>query len=114
MKKTFKTPLALAMGMTLPMAANAADSLANPFALTDLSSGYTHVAAAPAEVTDKIKAGACGEGKCGAGMKKDAAAASSADKKAIESKCAANKSATPASGSANTSGSSGTTTAPNN
>lgn len=93
MKKISKTPLALAMGMTLPLTV-AANSAENPFALNDLSAGYMQTAEAGKDGADKMKDGACGEGKCGASMmKKDSNTA--ADKKAMEGKCAGNKSATP-------------------
>ena len=99
MKKFHKTPLAIAMGATLlPLTANIAQAGANPFALSEMGSGYMQTAEAkPADQggMDKMKDGACGEGKCGASMKQGAAA----DKKAVEAKCAANKAgAKPAAG----------------
>jgi uncharacterized low-complexity protein len=62
-KKTLK-PLSLAIGATFiaTMAttsfASAAQTNSNPFAMTDLHSGYTQLAEMP-------KDGKCGEGKCG-------------------------------------------------
>jgi uncharacterized low-complexity protein len=91
MKKFHKTPFAIAMGASLlPLAANVAQAETNPFAMSELGSGYMQTAEAKPEAgADKMKDGACGEGKCGATMKKDAAASS--DKKAMEGKCAGNK-----------------------
>ena len=92
--KSYKTPLALAMGASLLPFAVQAES--NPFALSDLNSGYmqTAEAGAAADGASKMKDGACGEGKCGAAMMKPATPA--ADKKAVEGKCAGNKPAAPA------------------
>lgn len=91
MKKIHKTPLAIAMGASLlPMAANVAQAETNPFALSELDSGYMQTAEAKPEAgADKMKDGACGEGKCGAAMMKQGS--SSSDKKAMEGKCAGNK-----------------------
>ena len=61
-------PLALAIGTTFVATlatssfANAASTGGNPFAMTDINSGYTQLAEMP-------KDGKCGEGKCGEGMK---------------------------------------------
>lgn len=94
MNKNYKTPLALAVSL-LPLGASVAQAETNPFAFTDLNVGYMQTAEAPAAAgADKMKDGACGEGKCGAAMMKPAAAP--ADKKAIEGKCAGNKPAAPA------------------
>lgn len=93
MKKIHKTPFAIAMGASLlPLAANVAQAESNPFALSELGSGYMQTAEAKSEQTgaEKMKDGACGEGKCGASMMKQGAAASG-DKKAMEGKCAGNK-----------------------
>ena len=72
-------PVAFALGAalvtTLPIA-NAAD---NPFAMTELSSGYM--------VADAAE-GKCGEGKCGAGK---SAASEDGDKAAKEGKCGEGK-----------------------
>lgn len=79
-KKTLK-PLSLAIGATFvaSMAASsfatAAQTNGNPFAMHEVHSGYTQLAEMP-------KDGKCGEGKCGAGMKKP---------KDKEGKCGANK-----------------------
>jgi uncharacterized low-complexity protein len=104
MKKSRKTPFALAMGASLlPFAANVAQAESNPFALMELSSAYMQTAEAatpaiPPAATDKAKSGSCGEGKCGASMKMD----KGAEKKAVEKKCAANMPAAPAAGQATT------------
>ena len=90
MKKNSKTPFALAMGATLlPIAAMASQTDGNPFALSDLSSGYLQTAEAEKDGAAKMPNGACGEGKCGGNMQKKAT-----DTKAIEGKCAGNKPAT--------------------
>ncbi|WP_347988464.1 hypothetical protein [Methylomonas sp. AM2-LC] len=92
MKKFHKTPFALAMGASLlPLTTHIAQAETNPFALSTLSSGYMQTAeTAPAtpEANTKMKDGACGEGKCGAAMKK---VDPTSEKKAIEGKCATNK-----------------------
>ncbi|MGD0960548.1 MAG: hypothetical protein ABSB19_12145 [Methylomonas sp.] len=98
MKKNHKTPYTLVVGASLlPFAMNVAQAESNPFALAELDSGYMQTAqTTPAEPSAapaaKMKDGACGEGKCGAAMKKTDAAA---DKKAVEGKCATNKPAAP-------------------
>ena len=96
MKKINKTPLAAAMGAALisTFAATAANAEANPFGMTELSTGYMQVA--EADVSKKTAEMACGaamggmakpktpEGAC-AGSKKPAAA--STTKKAAEGSC---------------------------
>ncbi|MBD9357423.1 HvfA family oxazolone/thioamide-modified RiPP metallophore [Methylomonas albis] len=94
MKKINKTPFAIAIGASLlpTLAGNIALADNNPFALSELSSGYMLTAEAKPEAgADKMKDGSCGEGKCGASMKK-----STESKAATEGKCAGNKPATPA------------------
>lgn len=91
MKKTHKTPFALAMSATLLPLAAMAQTDSNPFALSEMSSGYMQTAEAGKDGADKMKDGACGEGKCGAAMM----APKTTDKKALEGKCASNKSAAP-------------------
>ena len=56
MKKIIKTPLAHAMG-TMIISGFAANADANPFALTELSSGYMQVAV---DLNNKVNEGACG------------------------------------------------------
>ena len=94
MKKTQKTPFTLAIGASLlsGLSMNAAAE-SNPFTMDELSSGYMQTAEAqPAkDGADKMKGGACGEGKCGAAMQKGGDA-----KAATEGKCAGNKPAAPA------------------
>ncbi len=76
-----KTPLALAIGTAFAASlaasniANAAPNSSNPFAMSDLNSGYMQVAE-----------GKCGEGKCG-GAKKE-----SKEGKCGEGKCGGSKS----------------------
>jgi len=100
MIKINKTPLAAAMGAAVisTFAATAANAEANPFGMTELSSGYMQVA--EADVSKKTAEMACGasmggmakpktpEGAC-AGSKKPAAAASTATTatKATEGSC---------------------------
>jgi hypothetical protein len=102
MKKINKTPLAAAMGAAFisTFAASAANAEANPFGMTELSSGYMQVA--EADVSKKTAEMACGasmnmakpktpEGAC-AGSKKPATtivkpAATAATTKATEGSC---------------------------
>lgn len=94
MKKIQKTPFALAMSASLlPFAANAVQVDSNPFALSDLNSGYMQTAEAEKDGASKMKDGACGEGKCGGQMMNK-----TTDKKAVEAVCAGKKAA-PTSGS---------------
>ena len=94
MRRNQKTPFALAMSASLlPFTANAVQTEANPFALSDLNSGYMQTAEAEKDGESKMKDGACGEGKCGASMMQQKAP----DSKAMEGKCAGNKPAAPAS-----------------
>ena len=95
MKKINKSPLAAAMGAAFisTFAATAANAEANPFGMTELSTGYMQVAAA--DVSKKTAEMACGaamggmtkpktpEGAC-AGSKKPAAAAAA---KTTEGSC---------------------------
>jgi uncharacterized low-complexity protein len=75
--------LAVTSAFVLSIGAATISAAENPFAIKSLSSGYqvadNHV--------DKAKDGKCGEGKCGAEMKKDAAKAK--DGKCGEGKCGA-------------------------
>ena len=60
-EKSFKKPLAIAMGATFAAALSAspvANADTNPFGMQNLSGGYMQVAE-----------GKCGEGKCGEGKK---------------------------------------------
>lgn len=92
MKKITKTPFAIAIGASLlPISINIAQADSNPFALSDLTSGYMQTAEANQDAGAKMKDGACGEGKCGGAMMQK-----STDKKATEGKCAGNKPAAPA------------------
>lgn len=95
MKTMHKTPFALAMGVSLlpSLTTGIAQADTNPFALTELSAGYLLSAAADADKDPhaKMKDGACGEGKCGGAMQQP-----STSNKVIESKCAGNKPAAPA------------------
>ncbi len=90
-----KSPLALMVGSTLVsgltatavMAEGRTDVESDPFAMTELSSGYMQLAQADkAKGAMKMKGGACGEGKCGASMMPKGAL-----EKTSEGKCAGNK-----------------------
>ena len=63
MKKTL-TPIAAAFVVSI--AATPLAAAENPFAISDLSSGYSLA------LGDKPAEGKCGEGKCGEGKKADA------------------------------------------
>ena len=95
MKKINKTPLAAAMGAALlsTFAATAANADANPFGMTELSSGYMQVA--EADAAKKTAEMACGasmnmakpktpEGACAGSVKPSGAAATT---KATEGSC---------------------------
>lgn len=95
MKKNTSTPFAIALGTSLVsgLSANAVqanealDTDSNPFAMTELSSGYRQIAQADQEKggSMKMKDGACGEGKCGGAMMQGN------QEKTVEGKCAGNK-----------------------
>ena len=86
MKKLHKTPFAIAIGASLLPLTVSASQIDNPFALSDLGSGYMQTAEAGKGGASKMKDGACGEGKCGGAMMQK-----STDSKALEGKCAGNK-----------------------
>jgi len=76
-KKTTLTPLAVAAGaafVTSLAGTTVANAAANPFAMSELSSGYMVAEMAEgkcggtkaADETKTMKEGKCGEGKCGA------------------------------------------------
>jgi uncharacterized low-complexity protein len=75
--------LAVTSAFVLSIGAATVNAAENPFAIKSLSSGY-QVADNHA---DKMKDGKCGEGKCSAEMKKNAAKAK--DGKCGEGKCSA-------------------------
>ena len=84
MNKTNKTiALALTGVFALSIAATSINAAENPFAIKSLSSGYQ-----VAEHHEKAKDGKCGEGKCGADMKKEVAEKAK-DGKCGEGKCGA-------------------------
>ncbi len=67
MKTSNKTiALALSGAFALSIAATSINAAENPFAIKSLSSGYQ-----VADHHEKMKDGKCGEGKCGAEMKKE-------------------------------------------
>jgi uncharacterized low-complexity protein len=93
MKKTNKTPLAAAMGAAFlsTFAATAVNAEANPFGMTELSTGYMQVAAA-----DKAAEMACGAAMGGMEKPKAAEGACAGNKKteapkATEGKCGEGK-----------------------
>ena len=76
--------LAVSSAFVLSIGATVVNAAENPFAIKSLSSGY--------QVADakEMKDGKCGEGKCGAEMKKEGAAAEKTkDGKCGEGKCGA-------------------------
>ena len=83
-QKAIKNPLAIALGAAFVTSlagtpvANAAD---NPFAMSELSSGY---------VVAEMAEGKCGEGKCG-GDKAKAEGKCGGDKAGAEGKCGGDK-----------------------
>lgn len=93
MKKQNTSHLAIAVGGTLvsglastTIQANTFSELdANPFALTELSTGYMQTAKSDSEAKSKMKNGACGDGKCGSSMMKGS------EEKTAEGNCAGNK-----------------------
>ena len=99
MKKINKTPLAAAMGAAFisTFAATAANAEANPFGMTELSTGYMQVA--EADVSNKTAEMACGsamggmtkpkapEGACAGSKKPAAAAAATPATKTTEGSC---------------------------
>jgi len=94
MKKSNKSPLAIAIGSTLvsglaSTAIQAETTLnigENPFSMTELSTGYMQTAKSDGDSgSDKMKGGSCGEGKCGGAMQKGS------EEKTAEGKCAGNK-----------------------
>jgi uncharacterized low-complexity protein len=81
-KKTTLKPLAVAMGaaiVTSLAATNTANAAENPFAMSELSSGYMVAEAAEGKCGEgkcggekkAAEEGKCGEGKCGAEKKTD-------------------------------------------
>ena len=97
MKKSKQSPLLIAMGTTLVSGFSITTvqaENANPFVMTELSNGYMQLAKADTDdkkVTEeekgsgKMKAGSCGEGKCGGDMMKGS------EEKTVEGSCAGNK-----------------------
>jgi uncharacterized low-complexity protein len=89
-----KVPLAIAVGSTLltgltitNVNAETKAEVNNPFSLNELASGYMQLAKSDSKKgTEKMKDGACGEGKCGASMMPKGAL-----EKTVEGKCAGNK-----------------------
>ncbi len=105
MKKSNKT-LALAIGSTLMTGLAVGSAHANPFAMTDLSTGYMQVAVADTGAqkapeakcagdkpmtSPKTTEAKCGEGKCGDGVKKPADGKKADAPKAAEAKCGEGK-----------------------
>ncbi len=98
MKKTKQSPLLLAIGTTLVSGLSITTVQAessNPFVITELSDGYMQLAKADTDDknatkkenkgSEKMKTGACGEGKCGGDMMKGG------EEKTVEGSCAGNK-----------------------
>ncbi|MDQ7090883.1 MAG: hypothetical protein Q9M50_09580 [Methylococcales bacterium] len=92
MKKTKHSSFILTLGTTLVSGLAATSVYAetsNPFVMTELTEGYMQLAAADTNTDDKdtskMKAGSCGEGKCGGEMMKGS------EEKTTEGNCAGNK-----------------------
>lgn len=92
MKQTKHASFILTLGTTLISGLTATSVYAettNPFVMTELSDGYMQLAAADTKKEDKdsgkMKAGSCGEGKCGGEMMKGN------EEKTVEGNCAGNK-----------------------
>jgi uncharacterized low-complexity protein len=81
----FALGTAIATGLSAPAVVNAAD---NPFAMTELSSGYLVVAATEGKCGGSMKAKSDAEAKCGANKTGDKTAK---EGKCGEGKCGANK-----------------------
>jgi uncharacterized low-complexity protein len=75
--------LAVSSALVLSIGAATVSAAENPFAIKSLSSGYQ-----VADHHEKAKDGKCGEGKCGAEMKKEGA---KTDAKAKDGKCGEGK-----------------------
>ncbi len=83
MKIINKTKFAIGTSLIAGLTAGCAGN--NPFAQEDLASGYQNAAETSAEHSiEKMKSGACGEGKCGGKMTQKAKTEA---KKAMEGKC---------------------------
>jgi len=94
MKKSNRTPLAIAVGGTLIsgmtstaiQAETFTDINSNPFTLTELSSAYMQTAKSDSEKKSKMKDGSCGDGSCGSNMNMKGS-----EEKTAEGNCAGNK-----------------------
>ena len=67
-EKSFKKPLAIAMGATFAAALSAspvANADTSPFGMQNLSGGYMQLAEGKCGEGKSKKEGKCGEGKCG-------------------------------------------------
>ena len=83
-QKSIKNPLAIALGaafVTSLAGTQVANAAENPFAMSDLSSGY---------VVAEMEEGKCGEGKCG-GDKTEKEGKCGGDKAKAEGKCGGDK-----------------------
>lgn len=93
--------LALGTAFALSLGSGVASADQNPFAMTELSSGYMvadqHEGKCGGEKTkekvkEKAMEGKCGEGKCGGDMAKEKAQEKTQEKeKAMEGKCGGNR-----------------------
>ena len=103
-KKTNLKPLAIALGaafVTTLATTPVANAAANPFAMSDLSSGYMVADSmegkcgdgkcGASKAADKAEEGKCGEGKCGASKAADETAGKMKEGKCGEGKCGADK-----------------------
>ena len=83
MKSSKAIALTITSAFVLSIGVASVNAAENPFAIKSLSSGYQ-----VAEHHEKTKDGKCGEGKCGAEMKKEGAEKTK-DGKCGEGKCGA-------------------------
>ena len=88
MKNIHKTKFAIGASIMAGLTTGCATSENNPFAQKELSSGYMNEAESASE---KVKDGACGEGKCGGKMAAPVEEPKTTEGKCGEGKCGAGK-----------------------
>lgn len=87
MKTINKTKFAIGSSIIAGLVSGCASTDSEPFAQKELSSGYMNETKS---ATEKVKDGACGEGKCGGKMAAPVEKAKSVEK-AVEGKCGEGK-----------------------
>lgn len=88
MKNTHKTKFAIGASIIAGLSTGCTTSENQPFSQKELSSGYMNEAESASQ---KVKDGACGEGKCGGKMATPAEAPKAVEGKCGEGKCGASK-----------------------